>query len=150
MKRVMILSLALCLLAGMCLPANAAVNEPDHPQASNYFASYGCVIGDNGGHVLHITFTAHGVGVCDEIGVANYQVEKYVELTNGSHGWMNVSGVLPGQTRTNAMYCTYGVNFQGVAGERYRVRATFMCTKTINGVVGTELKSVITTSVVVN
>ena len=149
MKRVMVLSLVLCLLVGMCFPANAVVIEPDQPQASNYFASYGCVINDNGGHVLHITFTTTGVGFCDEIGVANFLVEKLITTDDGSY-WVDLTGLIPGQTRTNAMYCTYGVNFQGVAGERYRVRATFLCIKTINGVTGSETKSVTTTSVVVN
>lgn len=150
MKQFLSLALAICLLVGMCVPASAAVVIPDGTFSSDYFSSYGCVINDNGGHVLHITFTVHGMGICDEIGVANFYVQKYITLEDGSHGWMDVSGLIPGQTRTNAMYCTYGVNFQGVAGERYRVRATFMCTKTINGVVGTEHKSVTTTSVVVN
>lgn len=138
------------MLIGMCFPATAAVIIPDGTFSSDYFSSYGCVIGDNGGHVLHITFTVHGMGICDEIGVANFLVEKLVTLDNGSQGWMDITGLIPGQTRTNAMYCTYGVNFQGVAGERYRVRATFMCTKTFDGETSTEFKSVTTTSVVVN
>ena len=133
----------------MSFPASAAVIIPDGTFSSNYFSSYGCVIGDNGGHVLHITFSVTGMGICDEIGVAVFCVQKLITTDDGSH-WVDLTGLIPGQTRTNAMYCTYGVNFQGVAGERYRVRATFMCTKTINGVVGTEHKSVTTTSVVVN
>ena len=150
MKQFLSLALAICLLVGMCVPASAAVVIPDGTFSSDYFSSYGCVINDNGGHVLHITFTVHGMGICDEIGVATFCVDKYVELADGSHMWADVSGTIPGQTRTNAMYCTYGVNFQGVAGERYRVRATFLCIKTINGVTGSETKSVTTTSVVVN
>lgn len=149
MKRFASLALAVCMLIGMCFPATAAVIIPDGTFSSDYFSSYGCVIGDNGGHVLHITFTTTGMGICDEIGVANFCVDKYMETDQGNF-WTPVTGLIPGQTRTNAMYCTYGVNFQGVAGERYRVRATFTCTKTINGVVGTEHKSVTTTSVVVN
>ena len=151
MKQFLSLALVICLLVGICVPASAAVNIPDGTFSSDYFSSYGCVINDNGGHVLHITFTVHGMGICDEIGVANFCVEKQYTLEDGTKIWSNISGLIPGQTRTNAMYCTYGVNFQGVAGERYRVRATFYCAKTFaDGTSGSEFKSVTTTSVVVN
>lgn len=150
-KQLVSLALAICLFIGLCCPASAAVVIPDGTFSSDYFASYGCVIGDNGGHVLHITFTTTGMGMCDEIGVASYQVEKLVTLDDGSQGWMVITGWLPGVTHTNTMYCTYGVNFQGVAGERYRVRATFVCVKTFSdGTTGMEHKSVCTTGCTVN
>ena len=149
MKQFLSLALVICLLVGICVPASAAVIIPDGTFSSDYFSSYGCVINDNGGHVLHITFTVHGMGICDEIGVAVFCVQKLITTDDGSH-WVDLTGLIPGQTRTNAMYCTYGVNFQGVAGERYRVSATFICAKVIDGVYGVETKSVITTSVVVN
>ena len=149
-KQLAALTLVICLLVGMCCPASAAVVIPDGTFSSDYFASYGCIINDNGGHVLHITFTTTGVGICDEIGVANYCVDKQVTLEDGSKAWPPITGLLPGITRTNAGFCTYGVNFQGVAGERYRVRATFICVKTINGEVGSETKSVCTTGCTVN
>jgi len=150
MKQLLSLALGICLLFGMCMSASAAVNIPDGTLSSDYFSSYGCVINDNGGHVLHITFTTTGMGICDEIGVAVFHVQKYIETDEGNY-WVDITGDIPGQTRTNAMYCTYGVNFQGVAGERYRVRATFYCAKTFaDGTSGSEFKSVTTTSVVVN
>lgn len=148
-KQLASLALVVCLLVGLCCPASAAVVIPDGTFSSDYFISYGCVIGDNGGHVLHITFTTTGVGMCDEIGVANYCVDKYMETDQGNF-WTPITGLLPGVTHTNTMYCTYGVNFQGVAGERYRVRATFICVKTIDGEVGSETKSVCTTGCTVN
>jgi len=146
------LILAVCLLVCMCLPASAAGGTiPDGTFASNYFISYGCVISDNGGHVLHITFNTSGVGVCDEIGVASYQVEKRVTLDDGSQMWAAVTGLLPGYTRTNASFCSYNVNFQGVAGERYRVRATFVCEKTFSdGSHGIEHKFVTTSGCTVH
>ena len=150
MKNMMSLVLVLCLLVGMTCPAFAAVNNPDGIQASNYFASYGISIGDNGGHRMHITFSTTGVGVCDEIGVASYTVDKYVELADGSHAWTTVAGPVAGQTSHNTSFCTFGANFQGIAGETYRVRATFMCTKTINGVVGTEHKTSTTGPLTIN
>jgi hypothetical protein len=149
-KQLASLALAICLLVGLCCPASAAVVVPDGTFSSDYFASYGCFINDNGGHVLHITFTTTGMGVCDEIGVANYCVQKQYTLEDGSTIWADITGLLPGITRTNTSFCTYGVNFQGVAGERYRVRATFICSKQINGVYGTETKSVCTTGCTVN
>lgn len=151
LKKCASLALAVCLFACMCFPASAAVIIPDGTFSSDYFISYGCVIGDNGGHVLHITFTTTGVGFCDELGVASYCVDKYVELADGSHGWMDITGNLPGVTWQNTGYCTYGVNFQGIAGERYRVRATFYCAKTFpDGTSGSEFKSVCTTGCTVN
>lgn len=151
MKQVAILTLVLCLLVGMCIPASAAVIIPDGTFSSDYFASYGCIIGDNGGHVLHITFTCTGMGVCDEIGVASYTVQKRVELADGSYSWVDVAGPLDGITRTNAAFCTYGVNFQGIAGERYRVKVTFYCAKTFSdGTSGSEFKHVTTTGCTVD
>lgn len=149
-KQLVSLTLVICLLVGLCCPASAAVVIPDGTFASNYFASYGCFINDDGGHVLHITFTTTGVGICDEIGVATYLVQKQITTEGGSY-WVDVTGTLPGITRTNAGFCTYGVNFQGVAGERYRVRATFICEKTFSdGSHGVETKSVCTTGCTVN
>jgi len=149
MKNMMSLVLVLCLLVGMTCPAFAAVNNPDGIQASNYFASYGISIYDNGGHRMHITFSTTGVGVCDEIGVASYTVDKYV-VTDQGNFWTTVAGPVAGQTSHNTSFCTFGSNFQGIAGETYRVRATFMCTKTINGVVGTEHKTSTTGPLTIN
>lgn len=150
LKKCASLALAVCLFVCVCFPASAAVIIPDGTFSSNYFASYGCVINDNGGHVLRITFTAHGMGICDEIGVATYAVDKQITAQDGSLVWTPITDLLPGVTWQNTGYCTYGVNFQGIAGERYRVRATFTCTKVINGVIGTEHKSVCTTGCTVN
>lgn len=150
MKQVAILTLVFCLLVGMCVPASAAVIIPDGTFSSDYFISYGCVIGDNGGHVLHITFTCTGMGVCDEIGVESYTVQKRITTDEGSY-WVDVAGPLDGITRTNAAFCTYGVNFQGIAGERYRVKATFICQKTFSdGTTGVETKHVTTTGCTVD
>ena len=145
MKNMVSLVLVLCLLVGMTCPAFAAVNNPDGIQASNYFASYGISIGDNGGHRLHITFSTTGVGVCDEIGV-----DKQFTLEDGSKIWSTVAGPVAGQTSHNTSFCTFGANFQGIAGETYRVRAVFICTKTINGVVGTETKTSTTGPLTIN
>ncbi len=138
------LLLALCLFFTLCFPAAAEVNAPTGTFSSNYFASYGVALGDNGGHRLHIVFSTVGMGLCDEIGVATYSVDKYVTLDDGSHAWSNISSGNPGQTGHNTNSYSYSFNFQCASAGTYRVRATFMCTKTINGEVGTEFKSVTT------
>ena len=138
------LILVLCLFVTLCFPAAAEINAPNGTFASNYFISYGVATSDNGGHRLHIVFSTVGMGMCDELGVATYSVEKYVELGDGSHGWLNISGSCSGQTMHNTNAYSYSLNFQCGSAGTYRVRATFMCTKTINGEVGTEFKSVTT------
>ncbi len=146
MKTVKITSLvlALCLFVTLCFPATAEINAPTGTFASNYFISYGVALTDNGGHRLHVVFSTVGMGLCDEIGVATYSVEKYVTLDDGSHAWTNISGICSGQTGHNTNSSSYSFNFQCASAATYRVRATFICIKTINGVVGSETKSVTT------
>ena len=90
---------------------------------SAYFTSYGTSMSAAGGGGINITFKAVGTGLCNQIGVANYTVEKLNE--NG--GWENVSGTLSGQTGTNVSSYTFGRYFQGVSGETYRIQVTFTC-----------------------
>ena len=138
------LILVLCLFVTLCFPAAAEINAPNGTFASNYFISYGVATSDNGGHRLHIVFSTVGMGMCDELGVATYSVEKYVTLDDGSHAWKNISGSCSGQTMHNTNSYSYSLNFQCGSAGTYRVRATFMCTKTINGQVSTEHKTVTT------
>ena len=102
-------------------------------RASNYFTSYGTTMSAPGNGLIGITFRAVGTDICNQIGVANYHVEKLDE--NGR--WYTVSGTLSGQTGTNVASYTFGRYFQGVAGETYRIQVTFLCT--INN--STETKS---------
>jgi len=149
MKRLVIIVLALCMLIG-CFPASAAVNPPDGTFSSNYFISYGAALSDAGGHRLSVTFTTSGMGMCDELGVATYYVQKLVTLDDGTTGWMDVTGLLTGSTAYNVPSYTFSILFQGVAGETYRVRAVFICVKTINGVASSETKSYTSPSKSVN
>lgn len=92
-------------------------------RASNYFTSYGTTMSAVGNGQIAISFKTVGTTICDQLGVANYHVEKL----NDAGEWVNVSGSLSGQTGTNvASYC-FGRYFQGVAGETYRIQVTFMC-----------------------
>ena len=137
------LFLVLCLFVTLCFPASAEINAPNGTFSSDYFASYGVATGDNGGHRLHITFSATGMGVCDEIGVATYSVQKYVQTEQGNF-WADISGTCSGQTAHNTNGYSYSINYQCGSAGTYRVRATFICVKTINGVVGSETKTVTT------
>ena len=142
-KKFISLALALCLIFALCVPASAAVNVPNGTFSSNYFSSYGVVLGDAGSHQLRITFSTDGMGICDELGVSTFSVQKRITLDDGSYGWLDV-GTFSGQTGYNVGSYTYSVLYQGVAGATYRVRATFTCTKIINGVAGTEHKTITT------
>ena len=92
-------------------------------RASNYFSSYGTSMTAVGNGRIAITFKAVGTGICNQIGVANYQVQKL----NDDGDWVFVSNPLSGQTGTNVASYTFGRYFQGVAGETYRIQVTFLC-----------------------
>ena len=141
MKRMLSLVLLVCMLMG-CASASAAINPPASTFASDYFISYGTTLSDNGGHVMHILFSTAGMGMCDVLGVATYRVEKLVTLDDGNTIWASVTEDLPGKTGTNVPSYSYAINFQGKAEETYRVKCTFICTKTFSdGTHGTETKS---------
>jgi hypothetical protein len=91
-------------------------------RSSNYFTSYGTTMSAPGSGAIAITFKAVGTDICNQIGVANYHVEKL----NDDGEWVNVSGALSGQTGTNVASYTFGRYFQGVAGETYRIQVTFV------------------------
>ena len=84
-----------------------------------------------GGGGINITFRAVGTDICNQIGVATYTVQRRED--NGN--WTDVSGLLSGQTGSNVASYTFGRYFQGVAGETYRVKVTFVC------VIGTGMES---------
>lgn len=128
MKKVLSLMLIFTLLCP-CLFAYALAEN----RASNYFSSYGTSLSAPGGGRIGITFKAVGTDICNQIGVANYMVQK----KNDAGNWEDVSGLLSGQTGSNVASYTFGRYFQGVAGETYRVKVTFLCT--INN--STETKS---------
>ena len=92
-------------------------------RASNYFTSYGTTMSAPGSGRIGITFKAVGTGICNQIGVANYQVFRI----DDDGDWDPVSGLLSGQTGTNVASYTFGRYFQGVAGETYRIQVSFLC-----------------------
>lgn len=121
MKRTISLALVLTLVCmTMCATVHA---ETPGMRSSNYFHSYGATMGDAGNGVLSITFHCVGMGICSQLGVANYYVEKLNE--NGN--WESTSGLLDGQTGSNVAAYTFGRYFYGVPGETYRLNVTFFC-----------------------
>lgn len=110
---------------------SGAVAEEISPRSSNYFNSYGISVGRPGNGILSITFDATGMGLCSQLGVASYLVQKKTDA-----GWVDVSDLLDGSLGSNVVSYTFGRYFYGVAGETYRVKATFFCL--LNG--GVEFK----------
>ena len=118
MKHVLSIVLILTLLCS-CVFSYAVADT----RASNYFSSYGTSGSAIGGGQIYITFRAVGTDICNQIGVANY----YVQRLDDNGNWYNVSSTLSGQTGTNVASYTFGRYFQGVAGETYRIQVTFYC-----------------------
>lgn len=100
-----------------------ATAENSNSRASDYFTSYGTTMSAAGGGRIAITFRAVGTTICNQLGVANYFVQKL----NDDGNWEYVSGALSGQTGTNVASYAFGRYFQGVAGETYRIQVTFFC-----------------------
>ena len=118
MKKALSLMLIFTLLCP-CLFASVLAET----RASNYFSSYGTSMTAVGSGRIAITFRAVGTDICNQIGVATYTVQRRED--NGN--WTDVSGLLSGQTGSNVASYTFGRYFQGVAGETYRVKVTFLC-----------------------
>ena len=118
MKNVVSILLILTLLCSCIFSAALA-----ETRASNYFSSYGTTMSAPGNGGIAITFRAVGTDICNQIGVANYCVQKL----NDDGEWVYCSGTLSGQTGTNVASYTFGRYFQGVAGETYRIQVTFLC-----------------------
>lgn len=118
MKNVVSILLILTLLCSCIFSAALA-----ETRASNYFSSYGTTMSAPGNGLIGITFRAVGTDICNQIGVANYQVQKL----DDDGDWVFVSNPLSGQTGTNVASYTFGRYFQGVAGETYRIQVTFFC-----------------------
>lgn len=119
MKNVVSILLILTLLCSCIFSAALA-----ETRASNYFSSYGTTMSAPGNGGIAITFRAVGTDICNQIGVASYQVFKL----NDDGNWEYCSSLLSGQTGTNVASYTFGRYFQGVAGETYRIQVTFCCT----------------------
>lgn len=122
MKKTISVVLFLAIMCS-CIFSYALAETPES-RASDYFSSYGTSLSAPGGGRIAVTFRAVGTGICNQIGVASYHVERL----NDAGEWVSVSGLLSGQTGSNVASYSFGRYFQGVAGETYRVVVTFVCT----------------------
>lgn len=130
MNKVWKLIVSVLLIAAMVVPACA--EQAIQPRDSAYFDSYGTTISRQGNGTLKITFSTVGTGVCTQLGVATYSVQRL----NDSGCWEDVTGLLTGQTGSGVVSYTFSRYFYGVAGETYRVQVTFI--SAINGGVETK------------
>ena len=118
----MILAVSMLLCSSV---AFAALPETDEIQQSNYFQSYGMAVTAIGSGRLQLSFSCSAVGLADQLGVANYMVQRKYSSGN----WEDITGFLSGSTSTNTTSHSFSKIFYGVAGETYRVKCTFICVK---------------------
>ena len=120
------LALILVILTMLCV-GSIAVAEEDNTRASNYFNSYGITLSKPGSAKLNITFACTSAGgTASQIGVSTYAVQRYDE---DAGSWTAVTGWLNGTYSYNASSHSFAKTFQGVNGETYRVKCTFLCVK---------------------
>ena len=124
-----ILSLLLVCSLLLCNAAFAAVVPDDSIQSSNYFASYGTSLLAQGSGKIYISFSTTAVGVADQIGVANFVVQKL----NSIGSWEDVTPWYPGTYGYNTTSHSFARVMQGVKGETYRVVCIFYCIKNGTG-----------------
>jgi len=123
------LSMVLCCLLILSLfsaPAYAALPDTDGITQSDYFICYGTTMSRQGGGTLLISFSTAGVGLCDVLGVATFRIQCWDE--DDEH-WYDITVDIPGETGTNVATYNFSRYFYGTAGRKYRVCATFVCTK---------------------
>lgn len=120
MKRIITILLIVLSLIICC---TALADDETSPRASNYFGSYGISVSKLGSGKIGFTMSCTSMGTASQLGVSSYRVQKYT-----SSGWVTVA--------TGGSSYKYGVTsfalsktFNGVAGEKYRVKCTFLCTK---------------------
>ena len=123
MKRYM--AFVLVMILALCIGVTAIAEEKD-TRASEYFTGYGISLSKPGSNKINITFSCAAVGTASQIGVSNYSVYRYDE---DDAGWLLVSGPNSGSYSYNASSHSFAKTFQGVAGEKYRVKCTFACVK---------------------
>jgi len=133
MKRVFAL---ICTVMLLLVSVSACAIEPKN---SNYFTGYGAALSKLGDGDIKITFSCDAVGTASQLGVSSFSVYKSTDA-----GWVQVSGPNSGSYGYGVSSYSFSRTFYGVAGEKYRVEASFLCSK--NG--GVETKSYTSGSIV--
>lgn len=120
------LAMVLVLILALCIGAVAVAEEND-TRASDYFSGYGISLSKPGSARINITFSCSSAGgTASQIGVSSYFIQRYDE---DDGYWDVVSGPYNGSYSYNASSHSFAKTFQGVNGEKYRVKCMFMCTK---------------------
>lgn len=120
MKRIVALLLAVVLTGAFTFAA--AAEAEIMPRASEYFSSYSVGITPKAGGKLSVRFSTTGVETSSTLGVTTYQLQKKVDGV-----FQNVGDEQSGSVGHSTIEHTFTRTCQGVAGEIYRVKATFVC-----------------------
>lgn len=120
MKRIITILLIVLSLIICC---TALADDETSPRASNYFGSYGISVSKLGSGKIGFTMSCTSMGTASQLGVSSYTVYRY---DNGSWTYI-ASGT--GTYKYNVSSFALSKTFNGVAGEKYRVKCTFLCTK---------------------
>lgn len=124
MKRFIAFMLALTLLLCSTI-AFATADNDEQTRQSDYFVSYGMSLSAIGGGKIRATFTCTAVDYATTLGVATYVVQR----KDSSGNWEDVSDWLTGKTGSNVHTYSFSKTINGTAGQTYRVRCVFICTK---------------------
>jgi len=121
MKR--ILTLVLVLLSIVFMFTTALAEDDSITRASDYFGSYGISLTSPGSGKVNFTMSCSAVGTASQLGVTSYNIQKYT-----SSGWVSVAS---GGSNYKYGVSSYALakTFNGVSGEKYRVKCTFLCVK---------------------
>lgn len=124
MKRFLAILLALTLLLCSTV-AFATADNDEQPRQSNYFVSYGTSLTAIGSGKIVVNFSCTAVGTATTLGVATYVVQR----KNSSGNWEDATEWLTGKTGSNVHTYSFSKTINGTAGQTYRVKCVFICTK---------------------
>ena len=121
MKR--IITILLIAVSILCLCSNCLAEDNLDSRASDYFASYGISLSSGGSGKINFTMNCASHGTASQLGVTSYNVQKYT-----SSGWVSVAS---GGSNYKYGVSSYALSktFNGISGEKYRVKCTFLCVK---------------------
>lgn len=120
MKRIITI---LLIVLSLVLCCTALADDEISPRASDYFGSYGITVSRLGSGKISFTMSCTSMGTASQLGISSYRVQKYTDS-----GWVTVA---TGGSSYKYSVSSYALSktFNGVAGEKYRVKCTFLCNK---------------------
>ena len=121
MKR--IITILLIVLSLVSFSSYVLAEDEASTRASDYFASYGISLSSAGSGRFNFTMNCSSVGTASQLGVSSYSIHKYTDA-----GWLVVASG-SGSYKYNTSSYALSKTFNGVAGEQYRVKCTFLCVK---------------------